>query len=485
VPLPSTTVTSVDAPPVLSAVLDSTQAFVAVEMFRGPTAPQKIVSPSQLAKTYERTGVGIPGFDVVDILIREGVPTVYVARVVGPGAVAASANLAGSSGTSLVVTAKEPGEWGNGTTGGLAVDTDVSGGLVTVKIYRNGAIVEQSPALGTRADIVAWSLTTSKWVNITLGADTTLPVATGSATNLAGGNADLVNVTPTHVRQALDRFGADLGSGQVLIPGRTTVASSTEALEHCAARNRVALLESDDSLNATATAAVAAQLRALGSGAEGISRLGGLWAQRATGPGVTPGTTRSVPWTVQVAGLIAKREAIEGHPNVMPIEDFGVPVWATGLSREWSPADAELIHDAGCNVARMFLGRPRNISFDSLDDPDASLWSELSHSRVERVITVNAYDIGRKFAGRQIDGQGLLFNDFKSALKQILTELWQRGALYGETPADAFVVDVGPTQNTTETIEAREVRAAIGIKLSPHALFVEIELSRVPLAQDF
>ena len=57
------------------------------------------------------------------------------------------------------------------------------------------------------------------------------------------------------------------------------------------------------------------------------------------------------------------------------------------------------------------------------------------------------------------------------------------GALYGDTPADAFVVNVGSPVNTPATIAAGELNAQASVRMSPFAQYVQILLTAVPTTQ--
>src|SRR4051812_2096800 len=203
----------------------------------------RLESPATVGRKLERTGVGIPGFDAIDVAFREGVPEVYLARLLGPAAVGASANLAGGTGTVLTIRAHEPGEWGNGAAGGLSYEgiNGPAGSSERVVIIRRPGTpggpseLGRTTAVTTRADLQAALLRILKpavgagLLDVTLGADTGLPTVAGP-TNLAGGLADVGSITSTHVRTALDLVNVDEGPMQVVTPGRDTDAVNTEVL---------------------------------------------------------------------------------------------------------------------------------------------------------------------------------------------------------------------------------------------------------------
>jgi hypothetical protein len=498
--LPRTLVRTIDAPPAIAVPLDSTRLLIAAESFRGTAAPMRFSSPRDVSRYLERTGVGIPAWDAIDVAMREGVSEVWLARILGPAAASASIALAGASGTSFTISAHEPGEWANGAAGGLTAEVvnGPGGASERVVIIRRvtpptgtGPVeIGRTTAETTRADLI---LAVERIGRVTLpggeirplltvaaGADTTLP-AVAAAANYTGGDSDSDGVTTTHVRAALDLVSIDEGPMSVATPGRNTDATNEEILGHCSTHDRTALLEQASGLAVGTITASAAVLRALGSGAEGIARLGGLWKDHLTGPGLVPGTTRTVPATIVVAGLIARLERAEGHPNVAPFGDFGTPRWATTVVSQSTEADAETLFAAGCNVWTSYLGVPRNRTFRTLEEFGTSEWVDLAHTRLERAVRAHARDVGRGMGSRVINRATI--SDFGALLRQRLEALWKAGALFGATPDEAFRVDVDSVNDTT-SIAAHEVNAAVGLKMAEHAEYVNIDLAKVPIGQE-
>jgi hypothetical protein len=499
--LPQTITESIDAPPVLAAPLDSSRLIVAMESFRGSVEPTRFGSPRDLGRYIERTGVGIPVWDTIDAALREGVPEVWLARILGPAAVKASLALAGASGTSFTVTAHEPGEWANGATGGLTAEVvngpaGASERVVIIRRASSGEEVGRTGAYTTRAELMAAVARIGEQtrpmpfgpaqivplLEAAAGAELGLPTVVGPA-NLAGGTSDAGAITGDHLRIALDRVPVEYGPMSVVAPGRSTDSSNIEVLEYAQAARRTALLEQAGGLSRSAIQASLSAIRAATiRGAEGFSRLGGVWPNHLTGPGLTPGTTRTVPATVVVAGLTARLQRAEGHPNVAPFGDFGVPRWATGIADPFTEADAVALFDSGANVFTDYLGVPRNRSFRSLELDGSSEWVDLAHARTDRQIHAIAHDVGRAMGSRVISRQTIA--DFGSRLRsRLVDELYKRGALFGDTADEAVRVDTESVNDTT-SIAAREVNAAVGARMSEHAEFVRVEIAKVPIGQE-
>ena len=86
---------------------------------------------------------------------------------------------------------------------------------------------------------------------------------------------------------------------------------------------------------------------------------------------------------------------------------------------------------------------------------------------------------------KQIDGQGTLFAAFNADLKGMLLEHYNRGALYGATPEEAFSVNTGASINTPATIANGEVHAIIRLRTSPTAEWVHVVIVKTAARSAF
>lgn len=488
--LPRITLRTVDTEVELASPTTTAKAIIIGETELGALGAIPLTSMAKW-RTHllgARTGSAIPTWDAADVAMREGYPLVYITRAVGPLAAVASLNLAGGSGTSVTLRAAGPGEYANGASGGLkgAVVNGPGGGTERqIVVYRGGSDpedeVERSPVFtaATKATVLAgWGDAdnpdrTAQWVVAELGADTGLPTVAAAA-NFAGGVADLAGITSTEIRAALDRVPEGLGPAQVFAPWRTASSTHQELLEHCSERNRVALLDGVKGSSVSTLVALAAASRALGVGAEAIPRHGGLWGQYAVGPGVTPGTTREVPASIVVGGMLARATALAGHSNVQPVGEVGVPQWATRMDRyfdETPDGDGDTLTDGGVNVVVERQERPRNYTFDSLDNPETSAWGDLAHT---------VYETSVKARGREI---GERMRDGTKTVRQILPRFGGELRLMLEGDRIAGAIDGKPTVNTesvntAETIAAGELNASASLPMGEHVRDVNITFSK-------
>lgn len=465
-----------DAPPSRGVPTDTGVWFVTGLTDRGSTSQAIQVQSltDYTTKCGPRVSYGIL-YDALDTFFREGGASAYIGRVVGPAAVAAKVDLNDSaSAACLRVTAKSVGDWGNNLK--CQVVAGSAGGSFVLVISESNVEVERSPDLLDQAAAITWS-TASSYVTVTALASALDP-AVVAATSLTGGTDDRASVIESHWTSALGVFTRSLGPGQVSAPGRTTQASGSALLAHAQANNRVALLDLPDTATVGTLTSAAALLRADGNADYGAAF--GPWVQV---PGIVPGTTRTVPYSAVQAGLESRRDQI-GNANIAAAGGEWPLVFVVSLNVTFSDADRETLLRAGLNTAKSVYGTLETYGYRTLVDPLTKPNAvQFNHSRLRMAISAQGEAIGENFVFDQIDGRGLKAGEFGNAITGMLLEYYNAGALYGETPDQAFRVDVGPAVNTTVTIAAGELHAAASVRMSPHAEAVYIEFIKTPITQ--
>jgi uncharacterized protein len=244
-------------------------------------------------------------------------------------------------------------------------------------------------------------------------------------------------------------------------------------LAHCAATNRVGLLSCADGDAAALTAAgVALQTDA-------NARYGALFAPSAVLPGMVAGTTRTVPYAAVEAGIIARNDGVYG-PNTPAAGTLGQAVYALDINGRYSDADYQTLNESGVDMARLIYGGVRTYGYRTLVDPEATpAWLSLGNARLNMAIVAQAEAIGENYVFTQIDGRGRTLSAFAGELSAMLATFYEEDALYGETPQEAFYVDVGSTVNTPDSIANGELHAVLGVRMSPFAEWVVIEIVKV------
>lgn len=472
---PGVNVLSREAPPSRGAPTNTGTAFFAGLTPRGPSnTPVLVRSIGAFVDTFgARTGATAALHDAVDTAFRVGASRIYVSRAVGPAAAV----------DSIVLQDATPADTLEVSTIG-EYDSDLTVEVVegaTVDEYRliiadgDGNELERSPSLADPAGAVAWG-DQSDWVRVAaLGGDNP---AVAAATPLAGGDDDRANVTDDERGAAIGAFDDDLGPGQVAWPGATTEALHTVLIDHAAARNRFALLDAPDS-GTPATLEAAADAQRLATLAP---EYGGLFAPWVTVPGVVNATTRTLPPSAIVAGLMAAVDE-GGSANVPAAGEAGRVPYALGLSQTFTDAEHEDLNGSGVNILKDVYGGVRLYGYRTLADPEEPAWLGIGNQRLRMQITAEADAIGEQFMFAQIDGRGVTIAEFGGSLTGMLNQFFTSGSLYGNDPGEAFRVDVGPAVNTPETIANGELRAVLSLRMSPFAEMVTIEIVKVPITE--
>jgi hypothetical protein len=421
---PGVDVISRALPPPRSAPTDTGVAFVVGDTVQGPLYQLVHSMTEYVAAFGDRSGAGNATYDAADTYFREGGAKLYVAP------------------------------------------TNPTGGM-TVGVQTAPTTAELEAMTRAELDVLA----------VSYGLN---PADYGTKAEELTAVEDHLAASPTAVdtgiAAALAALTKDLGPGQVFLadPAKAAVADNQSALTaHCAATNRVALLSCADG----DSAALKGAGLALQTDANG--RYAALFAPSALVPGVVAGTQRTVPYAAVEAGIIARNDA-SYNPNIAAAGVLGQAVYALDLNGRYSDSDYQMLNDSGVNMARLIYGGVRTYGYRSCVDPVATpAWLDFGNARLNMGIVAQAEAIGENYVFSQLDGRGHTLSDFNGDLSGMLLAYYNEDALYGATPADAFYVDTGSSINTPATIANGELHAVIGVRMSPFAEWVLIEIVKV------
>lgn len=466
-PRPGVDVTLLDTPGSISVPTDTGTAFVTGLTERGPTTPTLIQSLSEYIDLFgDRVSYGFL-YDWAEEFFREGGNRLYIARVVGPAATSGTHNLLdNAAAVSLVVNADGPGDWSANYK--VAVVAGTVGGTYQIQVLdANNNVLESSGNLVDQESAVLWAQN-SDYIRIVLGASANNP-AVLAATALSAGNDDRANITDVQWSNAQNLFTSDLGPGQVCQPGRTTDVAHGQLTAFVEATNRVALLDAPD----TSTAAT---LEASAGAAK--SRFAAMFAPWIIIPGVVSGTTRVVPPSALVAGLIAKNDPASGT-NRPAAGIRGISKFALDVSQPaWDDTTRSALSNAGVDVVRNMLNSVRIYGWRTTTDPvNDSNWIDFANSRLYMQLAAELDSAGEDYMWEDIDGQnGNTINGFHDKLSGVLLVHYNNGELFGDTADQAFAVDTSSAVNTLQTIANLELHAVCYVKMAPYAEYVAIQV---------
>lgn len=458
----------------------------------GPsTTPVTIQSLAQtIATVGPRSATNTTVYDSLDVYFREATnpATAIFSRVVGPGASAASLTLTDANASaSVLVNATYVGNYGNA----IQVAINNTGAAFTVTLSDTfGNTLVTSPSLASRAAFQTWAASNaSQYISVIPYANTAGLPKTVTATALSGGTDDRAHVTITQWTASLNAFPPNQGPGQLAAPGttNTTVPGIWAAIGAAAlAGNRVGICDMDDgALAATAVSAIGTAFNALSAGPLGF------WSGNLVAPGVTPGTTRSIPPSPVIAALCTRADAA-GNPNLPAAGSNFVPQYVTGpftlvsgTGETYSSADRNTLNSSGINTFSNRFGTFENYGFVSsvLPTTDATFW-QFNHFRLRMAIGAEGSVIAEQFVFSQIDGSGADLTSFNHQLTRMLSGFLANGALYGTQPGTssaAFSVDTGGSVNTAATIQGGNLNANLYVRMSPFAELVTITITSVPI----
>lgn len=433
--------------------------------------------------------------DWVETYFSEGgAPPLWFSRLLGTGAVQATASLMDNAAAiSLNVKAgcngdPDPGVWANGATGGLSVAVLVTGTQYQLQVFLGGKVVETSPLFSTQADAVGWASGVNKglfsrYLQITLGASLLNPVAVAApGTNLATGADGSAIATADH-QAAHDRIPKELGPGQITDIGAVTAAINHITIDHAVKRNRFALIDAPDTATDTTVVAAAAALYGANDGL-GRRRAQMFWPWEVI-PGLTTFTTRTVPPTARAAADFAKTDAL-GNPAQAPAGRFGKAQFVQDLSQpKLTDAQREELNNAGVTVSRRRFGGSivrfgiRTLA-DQVNDKD---WSFVGGVRTVMAYIAQALVVGENHFADVLDAQNSALADYRADLMAPAKALFDAKALFGVTPADAFYVDTGPSVNTLSTIAAGLEIASVKLRTVGAGEALVINIVKTPLNQ--
>lgn len=486
-PRPGVNIITRESQPPSNVPTDVGVGFLVGVTEKGPLIPVPVYNMTDYEATYgTRQSYAITAYDSAEFFFKEGGYKLYVARVVGPAAATAQINLTDNvAAVTLVAKAKGPGDYGNDLNVVVrtnAQDASIPAGYWRARVQTDAAVIleESYDLLDDQAGIL-WGNTVSKYIVFTDGASALDPAA--ATYSLAGGVLDSASIVDAQWQAALDRITPDMGPGQVFAPGRVTTAGQLQLANHALANNRIAILDAPDTaVVATLTALPAALIDTSGK----RSRFSGMFGPWLYVPGLTVGTQRLVPPSALVAGVMARNDSQGMSPNEPAAGSRGVFRTVLDVSQSWDGTSRQTLNAGGVNVIRNTFGTRKIYGYRTTADPTSdSRWINLGNSRLHRAIGAEANAVGERFVFRQIDGQFRMINEFGAALiGEACMPFYLAGSLYGDTPDDAFKVDVGPSINTPSTISNNELHAVITARMSPFGEEVDIDIVKLLITEE-
>ena len=289
-------------------------------------------------------------------------------------------------------------------------------------------------------------------------------------------------VSPATWAGVLDDFTADLGPGAVAIAGVGVTADEFVGA-HCAATGRLGIIcgpESQSTANAITAAASAA-------GETGGEHLVYVW------PWVTiPGLEDPIEPIGFAAGVRARAHTAPAGPAQSPLfVDYGTSRFVNGVETAITDAEWETLNTGKVSTVRVVSGKLRQYGWKTVANPDGDASGNLSGAQFRDLINAIVWDasqVAENYVGRIVDGRGVTLGAFSGELTGVCAKYAAAGSLYaklddnGAVIDGGYVINVGSDVNPTADLAAGELKAEIGVRLSPTAEFVTITIAATDAA---
>lgn len=427
-------------------------------------------------------------WDALDVYFSEGGGDAWIGRVTGPAPTSGFLVLNDRQGVpapTLRIEALDVGAFSADLT--VEVQDGTLANTFRLIVRYEGSEIERFDNLvmepATDASYAPTVLAASSWIRgidqNSAAAGAVANPAVLAATPLSAGTDDRAAATDADWLEALGLFTRDLGSGQVSAPGRTTTAAHQQLIDHAAANNRTAYLDSAD--RAT-EAALNAAVDAIETYAN--AETAGLFGTWADGPGVSEsgGVVRGVPGSAFVAARTAATDRLFGVAGIAPAGAVkGLADYVLDIRQPTPALDDDAYEDLnlnGVNMIRNFRGIGVVLyGFRSISKN--ADWVQLSAHRERMALTAELEAVAQRFVFEQ--NTATTRADFNAALTGVCLRHYRAGALFGDTPEEAFSVITDESVNTVARIQAGELHASVLVRVTPFAEFVKIDLVKLPL----
>lgn len=267
------------------------------------------------------------------------------------------------------------------------------------------------------------------------------------------------------------------GPGQVVAPDAVTTADHDVIASEAWPRNKVSLLNAPSGANDVALTALAAADIAAAD-----MRGAALFGDHGTHSGIAAGATVDVPWTLTVAGHIAASDRITRNCNIAAAGKRGIAGAALGVQAQRTDEQIEDLAVAQVNMVRNLNGQLRTYGWRSLADLEVlPMWKSFASARLIMQWRSIVAEINEEFVFDQVDRA--LLRRYQSRLAGAALSLFRRGALFGDTPEQAFRVDAtSDAVNPLEELRTGEVKSEARLKISEFAEHVVHTVTRRDIA---
>jgi phage tail sheath protein FI len=282
--------------------------------------------------------------------------------------------------------------------------------------------------------------------------------------------ADIANAG--EVGPALQRFESIDEIAIVSVPGAITQAVQTAVITHCEnMQDRFAIIDGQVTQTITQGAI---------QGGVGNSDYAALYFPRIQVFDPVTSANIFVTPSGHMAGIYARVDEERGVHKAPANE---VVRGALGLEYSVSKNEQDLLNPGGINVIRNLNGNIRVWGARNLGGNTLEGAGEIKYINVRRLMNFlrESIDEGTQFVVFEPNNPQL-WQKITRTVTAFLTNVWRDGALFGNTPQEAFYVKCDETTNPPEVRDLGQVVTEIGVAVVKPAEFVIFRISQVTLA---
>ena len=307
-----------------------------------------------------------------------------------------------------------------------------------------------------------------------------LPDATGAAMELADGDDEnLSTIDDTNYIEALETLEQVDEVSLIAIPDAITlddadVTSVQQALiTHCEQLgDRFAVIDARPGLDIFGTSDSIEAQRAELTSTRGYAALYYPWLR------VQPagsGDPILVPPSGHVCGIIARSDASRGVHKAPANE---IVAGAIGVERTMSDIDHGQLNLQGINVIRVFRGSARPELWGARTTASDLNWQYVNIRRLFLFLEESIQE-GIRWAVFEPNNHQL-WQKLKRTITAFLMRVWRDGALFGETPEDAFYVRIDEALNPFSEQALGRLYIEIGVRPAYPAEFIIVRIGIWP-----
>jgi phage tail sheath protein FI len=487
--------------PITNSITAQAAGMVAAPFAQGPTTVTLVNSWYDFTRQFGGYNSLFPATFSVSLFFQNGGRELYVKRIIGQAAVAATAVVPRSAGagTVMTLTAKNQGTDGNNyrvqLSGGSIPDT------FTVAIYKEGTIgtptsiaddilVEQYENLvfntatsnsyaPTVINSVSQLFTATVSDNVNAPSTAIVPFTGGS-----NGNAVIVGdyeATTTGVPGALELIDRPL---VVFLPGIYEMFTESAATQMAAnISGYVGLTKKDFFVGEVKEGRTVAQALTTADILGGVGSYGAVYYPHllmADPLGVASGATRKVGPAGAVAGLYLRTDATVG-PFKAPAGLTANIAGVVATEKSFTTTELDSLNGSAypVNPIRQVPGAGLSVMGARTLKQDGTANKYVNMRRSLIYIRKSLQNL-TEFALFENNNEQL-WGRINTTLNTFLNEYRNQGGLRGNTPADAYFIKCDAENNTAASIASGEVRIEVGVALQYPAEFVVINLSQKTL----